>query len=66
MFSSANILQIADVVLRVAFLLFCYVFTQKLAYSFLVIREKRSAILYPQRIHHQNNLTSSPGLLCNG
>ena len=58
-FSSANILQIVDVVRRVVFLLFMLCFSQKFAYFLLVKGVKSSAILY----HYQNNSMSSPGFL---
>ena len=58
--SAKNILQIADVVCWVVFLLkSCYVFSQLFAYFFSW--NERNDL--PFWIHYQNNPTSSPGLL---
>ena len=51
LYSSANILQIADVVVELSSCCLCRVFNQKFAYSFVLKRVKSSAILY----HYQNN-----------
>ena len=58
--SAKNILQIADVVCWVVFLLkSCYVFSQQFAY-FFSWNERNDLQFW---IHYQNNPTSSPGLL---
>ena len=54
--SSANILQIADVALRVVFLLFLPRF-----YLFLTLETSEMSAIF--QVHNQNNSTSSPGLL---
>ena len=63
--SSANILQIADVALRVVFLLFltCFLLSFRLDPAAVLALEtsEMSAIFF----HNQNNSTSSPGLLGN-
>ena len=46
LFSSANILQLADAVRRVVFLPSCYVLANSLPNSSLVRRVKYSAVLY--------------------
>ena len=58
--SSANILQIADVALQVAFLLFLPCF--KLFFR-LVLTLETSEMFAIFQVHNQNNSTSSPGLL---
>ena len=60
LFTSANILQIADVALRVVCLLFlpCFWLVLRLV-LFLEASEMVAVFLF----HKQNNLTSSPGFL---
>ena len=60
LFSSADILQIADVALRVVFLLFLPCF--KLLFR-LVLTFETSAISAIFQVHDQNKSTSFPGLL---
>ena len=60
LFSSANILQIGDVALRVVFLLFLPCL--KLFFH-LVLKLETSDMSAIFQIHNQNNSTSSPGLL---
>ena len=60
MFSSANILQIADVALRVVFLLFLLCFKLQFRLVLTLETSEMSAIFC---FHNQNNSTSSPGLL---
>ena len=55
LFSSANILQIADVALRVVFLLPCHVFSYYFAYFLLLKRLKCPPFLFSQP--KQLNLT---------
>ena len=57
--SSANILQIADVALRVVFLLFLPCFWLFFRLVLTLETSEMSAILC---FHNQNNSTSSPGL----
>ena len=59
--SSANILQIADVALRVVFLLFLPCFQLFFQLVLTLETSEMSAIF---QVHNQNNSTSSPGLLC--
>ena len=58
--SSANILQIADVALRVVFLLFLPCFELFFRQVLTLETSEMSAII---QVHKQNNSTSSPGLL---
>ena len=58
--SSANILQIADVALRVVFLLFLPCFQLFFRLVLTLETSEMSAIF---QVHNQNNSTSSPGLL---
>ena len=60
LFSSANILQIADVALRVVFLLFLPCFWLLFCLVLTLETSEMSAIFC---FHNQNNSTSSPGLL---
>ena len=60
LFISANILQIADVALRVLFLLFLPCFLLSFRLVLTLETSKISAIFC---FHNQNNSTSSPGLL---
>ena len=60
LFSSANILQIADVALRVVFLLFLPCF--ELLFR-LVLTLETSEMFAIVCFHNQNNSTSSPGVL---
>ena len=59
MFSSANILQIADVTLRVVFLLFLLCFKLQFHLVLTLETSEMSAIFFLD----QNNSNSSPGLL---
>ena len=61
LFSSANILQIADVALGVIFLLFLPCFY--LFFFRLVLTLETSEMSAIFQVHNQNNSTSSPGLL---
>ena len=58
--SSTNILQIADVALRVVFLLFLPCFW---LFFRLVLTLEMSEISATFQVHNQNNSTSSPGFL---
>ena len=58
--NSANILQIADVALRVVFLLFLPCFELFFRLVLTLETSEMSAII---QVHKQNNSTSSPGLL---
>ena len=60
LFSSANILQIADVALRVVFLLILPCFYLFFRLVLTLETTEMSAIF---QVHNQNNSTSSPGLL---
>ena len=60
MFSSANILQIADVALRVVFSLFLPCFSLLFRLVLTLETSEMSAIF---SVHNQNNSTSSLGLL---
>ena len=57
--SSANILQIADVALRVVFLLFLPCFY--LFFCLLTLETSEMSTIF--QVRNQNNSTSSPGLL---
>ena len=61
--SSANILQIADVVLRVVFLLFLPSFLLLFRLVITLEKSEMSAIFVFTTDHNQNNSTSFPGLL---
>ena len=63
LFSSANILQIADVVLRVVFLLFLPSFLLLFRLVLTLEKSEMSAIFVFTTDHNQNNSTSFPGLL---
>ena len=60
LFSSSNILQIADVTLRVVFLLFLPCFW---LFFRLVLTLEASEMSGIFQVHNQNNSASSPGLL---
>ena len=60
LFSSTNILQVADVALRVVFLLFLPCFQLFFRLVLTLETSEMSAIF---QVHNQNNSTSSPGLL---
>ena len=63
LFSSANILQIADVALRVVFLLFLPSFLLLFRLVLTLEKSDMSAIFVFTTDHNQNNSTSFLGLL---
>ena len=60
LFSSASILQIANVTLRVVFFFSCHVFSYFFQVVLTLETSEMSAIF---QVKNQNNSTSSPGLL---